>query len=236
MRHYNHYHLAEYHNGHLYIIKEFYDYDHTHSNLRRELWKYDLEGNKEKLFSGERVDFRVDPKEKFVAMSGLMLDINSGETKLETSIDTLIHPDLLEYNDKYGLLTAGLNQWSSNGKYFWGNLAVTVSISQFFKINTENWQITKYDVSSLSINSEESALNPDIEKIVYSDVPVFFDTYGTDEFKQSGKQVTLYLYDLNSRKSKIIDKTIADWFKPEWIDNSTIEYTKNGKRITLKVI
>ena len=164
------------------------------------------------------------------------MDLNNGETKLKTSIDTLIHPDLLEYNDKHGLLSVGLNQWSSNGKYFWGNLAVTASTSQFFKINTENWQITKYDVSSLSINSRESALNPDIEKIVYSDAPVFFDTEDSDEFKQSGKQITLYLYDLNLKESKIIDKTIADWFKPKWIDNSTIEYTKNGKRIRSEVI
>jgi hypothetical protein len=240
--------FGEYHNGHLYIVKKFYDYDTNYQggckDLRNELWKYDLGGNKEKIFSNRRINFRVDPKEKFITVNNLILDINTLETKFEMDAKALIHlkPFYKEHKDgeSYGDIELGLNQWSSDGKYFWGNLSYHFDLQQFFKVNTENWQVTKYDISSLPISPKEQILNPDVGKIFYSDMPIFVETDAIDKFKQSGKQVALYLYDFNSKKNKVIDKIAADkitydGLQLEWIDNHTIEYTKNGKRISSEV-
>lgn len=231
-----HYHFAEYHNGNLYIIREF-GYDPQtmkySEDYIRELWKYDKGGAGKKLFSAKGIDFRVDPNEKFVAIeSGNILriiDLNTNEVKLEVPVRTLTHPDLS------GEFAIGLEYWSGDGKSFWGKLAFTAYPKQFFKVDTVNWKIIKYNVSSLNLNIGETALNPNLEKIVYSDAPVVFDVDSAEEFKQSQQMVTLYLYDLNSERKEIIDTSTAEWFSPRWLDNETIEYSKRGKKIIFKI-
>lgn len=232
----SHYHFAEYHNGNLYIIREF-GYDSqtmTYSeDYIRELWKYDKGGVGKKLFSAKGIDFRIDPKEKFIAIESgdilRIIDFNTDKVELMAPVGTLIHPDLS------GEFMIGLEYWSGDGGFFWGSLAFTAYPQQFFKVDTINWEIIKYNVSSLHLNIRESALNPNFEKLIYSDAPVVFDVESAEEFKQSQQKVILYLYDLNSEKKEIIDTSTAEWFSPLWLDNETIEYSKKGEKITFKV-
>jgi len=244
----SHYHFAEYHNGNLYIIREFgynpqtmtYSEDYT-----RELWRYDKEGGGKKLFSAKGIDFRVDPKEKFVAMESgdvsigeilTIIDPNTSEIKLRASAETLIHPDLSrDIGEEIRGISIGLDYWSGDGRFFWGDLFFTAHPQQFFKVDTTNWKIIKYNVSSLHLNSTETSFNPNFEKIVYSNAPAVFDVESAEEFKQSQQPVTLYLYDLNSEEKEVIDTSVAEWFNPKWLDNNTIEYTKGGERTTWKL-
>jgi len=231
-----HYHFAEYHNGNLYIIREF-GYDPQtmkySEDYIRELWKYDKEEEGEKLFSAKGIDFRVDPKEKFIAIESenilRIIDLNTDEVKVTAPVGTLIHPDLS------GEFAIGLRDWPEDGRSFWGYLAFTAYPQQFFRIDTTNWRIIKYNVSSLHLNTRESTLNPNLGKIVYSDAPMVFDVESKEEFERSQRSVTLYLYDLDSGEEEIIDTSKAEWFKPKWVDNTTIEYTKGGERVIKKI-
>ena len=234
------YHFAEYHNGNLYIIREF-GYDpqtmRYSEDYIRELWKYDKGGTGKKLFSAKGISFTIDPKEKFIAIDLgdnilRIIDINTGEVKFIASVGTVIHPDLSEELTR---LNFGPEEWSGDGKFFWGSFAIIAYPQQFFKVDTMNWEIKKYNVSSLNLNTGELALNPNFEKLIYSDAPLVFDAYSAEEFKQSQRKVSLYLYDLDSERKEIIDTSTAEWFSPRWLDNEIIEYSKKGEKVTSKI-
>ncbi|MBU0568897.1 hypothetical protein KKC52_12750 [bacterium] len=241
----SHYHFGEYHNGNLYIIRKFgYDPKTTtySEDYTRELWRYDKEGKGKRLFSAKSIDFRVDPKERFVAI-GIrekgdetfrdilyILDLATNKERLNAPVERLVHPDIPKAKALPSMVI--LEYWSGDGRFFWGSLDVTAYPYQFFKVDTTNWEITKYDVSSLALGCTECALNPNLERIIYSNAPETFCIEEAQDFERSWwRRVTLWLYDLNSGKKEIIDKSRAEWFRPEWLDNDTIEYTKKGKRI-----
>ena len=60
------YHVGEYHNGNLYIIRRM---GYPDENWSDELWRYDILGNGKMLFSKKGLDFRVAPNENYAAVA-----------------------------------------------------------------------------------------------------------------------------------------------------------------------
>jgi len=96
--------------------------------------------------------------------------------------------------------------------------------------------MTSYDVTQLSIG-DEYELNANTGKIVYSDYPSFFTEDNRQQFLNSGREVKLFLYDLNSKNLQIIATSITKPFSPKWLDNYTIEYDdpNGGTRIKYEI-
>ena len=60
--------------------------------------------------------------------------------------------------------------------------------------------------------------------ICYSDFPFFLDIDTYNDFKQSKKEVHLYLWNLFTDEKILIETSIANEFSPIWIDDYTFEY------------
>jgi hypothetical protein len=120
---------------------------------------------------------------------------------------------------------------------FWLSDGAGPGVRQFIKIDTTNFQPTAFNVSRFPISIGESDLNPEREITAFSNYPVFFDVDSRDRFEQSGKAITLVVYDLNTQTQQQIATSTGKAFRPRWLDENTLEYNDpNGtERITQSI-
>lgn len=224
------YHVGEYHNGNLYIIRRM---GYPGENWSDELWRYDIQGKGKMLFSKKGLDFRVASNESDVTVvyqsvednaNRIAFISNNGEVLQNINIDPI--GNYLNQPDK----------WSYDNSQFWGELKSGPTSKYIYQITISSWGINKYDVSQLSIG-EDYELNANTGKIVYSDYPFFFTVDEKQQFLNSGREVKLFLYDLNSKNLQIIATSITKPFSPIWLDNYTIEYDdpNDGTRIKYEI-
>lgn len=224
-----HYNFEESHNGNVYLIRR--KGDTNADNWVDELWKYSLDNKVTKLFSTKGLDFRVSPNEEFIAIENRKIIITDSEGKI---IKEFTDKDLNIEITKHAF--PELYKWSDDNQLFWGFYMETAWPVMAYSINLESWEIVNYNLMDLSIGDEFN-LNPNTGIIAFSDYPVTFDIDDAEEFKESKKEVKLYLYNLNNKELKTIDTSITKEFNPKWIDNTTLEYDDPGGngRVTYKL-
>jgi len=227
-----HYHAAEFHNDNLYIIKE------TKNPLTRQLWKYNKQKKGSLLYESEDIDFRVSPYENYVAIlskNRLLIMSNDGIIK------TYNHFHLGIINESFTVpFIINLDKWSTDGKYLWGNIHENQETRSYYRLNSEDWNVEKYDTIALftQLASKERALNPNINKITYSDMPIFYDIESAKNFEQSENIVSLFLYDFTTQEKTELAQNMAKGFNPVWLDDQTIEFYSTEQesmiRLTIK--
>ena len=214
-----HYHGTEYHNGNLYIIRRTggdTGYE-TNPNWTDELWRYGQDKQGQKLYSVRGLDFRVSTDEKLITIITNdefdLLDNSGAKIKTFPSNEVQINPDK---SPMFGFLGWGLNSiWLDNT--FGPTLAGAV------KIDTQNFKVTKYDLSGLK-TGVEFAINPSKEELVLSDYPAIFDADTAKKFEQDKTKVSLTVYNLQTKTQRLIATATAKKFAPKWLDQNTLEY------------
>jgi len=214
----NHYHSSEYHNGNVYIIRRTGDVNTD--NWQDELWRYDELRAGTMLYAVKGLDFRVSPGEVYIAIDGgdklVILDAQGNPLHEYLPNQVLTGPEDMP-------LIIGLVNWSDDSSALWLETSGPV-LACFTKVTVPSWQVSIYDLTGVSIGRAESELNPNTGKVVFSDMPMFFAADQYDDFKASGKDVTLYVYDLETKSLQQIAVSKAEEFEPLWLDDSTIEY------------
>ena len=220
-----HYHAAEFSNQSLYIIKRIGDVNGADGDWTDELWRYDRQGSGEKVFAGKGLDFRAAPDGQMIALQyAAGFDLKTVFLKPPSEVVKEID---LSQLDETGAYYPNPETWNAQSSQFWGALRAGSKIMAYFHIDTDTWEIAKFDVSSLPINtSGECALNGDTGKLAFSDYPAIFDAASHQEFVDSQKPVNLFVFDLNSRASQTIATSQSKEFKPAWVDDKTVEFNK----------
>ena len=213
-----HYHPAEYHNGHVYVIRRRGD---VHGpTWTDELWRYDRNGMETKLWSSKGLDFRVRDDEGMIA-------VLSGSTRgSPTSNLHLLDRDgkLIKTFPANQLVSTDMSFEKWDGRFLWLADQETVDISGFVRIDSGSMAVKRYDLSQLDLSDEDYALNTTLLRLAYSDYPAIFDTDEAHDFEKRKTPVTLYVYDLTTKHRLFIARTIAKPFNPEWANPSTLEY------------
>lgn len=215
-----HGHNSEYHKGNLYIIRRIGYDGYPDDDWADELWKYDSSQNGKKLFSSQGLFFLVSPNEERIGIRSnekvFFIDTEGRQIKQFLSEELDANP---------ADMANGLDvlEWSSDSQVLWGWHTFGPVPASYYEVNVNTWEVKKYDVSALDMGSEGD-LNTETKKIVYSDYPALFDVDGAREFKESGKKVTLYLYDFVTKENKEIATSIIKPLRPEWLDNNRFEY------------
>lgn len=211
---------AEYHDGILYIIRRIGYDGYPDEDWTDELWKYDEGEEGTKIYSAKGLGFRVSPNGEMIAIGAtediLFVDTDGNVLK-EYSSEELIPTDAED-------LSINLLDWSDDSKSLWGDLSLTAFPSFFFSIDTGAWVLNQYDVSSSNLSIGEGRLNYNNGKLAFSDYPVMFDEYAYEEFMDSGREVTLKVYDLNTKELIKIATSITKEFEPEWVEDNLLEY------------
>lgn len=217
-----HYHNAEYHQGHLYLIKRTGNSEYPSQDWTDELWRYDSSGQATKLFSVQGLTFLTASNEQHIAVDAydrIIIADYQGQSQKEYPLNQLSKID--QANIAYHKIEA----WSQDGRYLWGyskSLADKVSFD-VFRIDTSDWSVKIYNLTSLFVG-DEYAINPDYGLFAYSDYPEIYDADTLDQFSSSQKTVTLHVYNLSESADKIIATSLAKKFAPLWINPQTLEY------------
>jgi hypothetical protein len=228
----NRVHPAEYHDGILYIIRRIGYDGYPDEDWTDELWKYDEGEEGTKIYSAKGLGFRVSPNGEMIAIRAtediLFVDADGNVLK-EYPSEELIPADAEE-------LSFDLLDWSDDSKSLWGDLSFTAFPSFFFSIDTGDWVLKQYDVSSLNLSIADLRLNYNNGKLAFSDYPVMFDEYSYEEFMDSGREVTFKVYDLDTEEQEEIATSITKEFEPEWIEDNLLEYNDPDSSGRLQVV
>ncbi|MBI2843733.1 MAG: hypothetical protein HYX78_10070 [Armatimonadetes bacterium] len=219
-----HYHPAEYHNGHLYIIRRpgGKEVHVTNPNWTDELWRYTQNGRGTKLWSSKGFDFRVRDDEGMIAVLS-----HSGQVQgLPRSTLYLLNRDRkpIKIFRAEQLVKTDISFERWYGRFLWLKDQEEMDISGFVRLDSDSMTIKKYDLSRLRLSAEDYSLNTKSLQLVYSDYPVLLDIYDGQDFEKNKTPVNLYWYDLQTKHRRFIARTIAKRFDPKWVDSSTLEY------------
>ena len=215
------YHPAEYHNGHLYVIRrpggdEVYQ---KNPNWTDELWRYNRKGAGTKLWSSKGLDFRVRDDEGMIAIlsgskqgpeNALYLVDRDGKPIKTFQLQQVVSTDMR------------FEKW--DGRFLWLADQEMADISGFVRIDSGSMAVNRYDLSQLDLSDEDYALNTTSLRLAYSDYPVMFETDTAEDFEKARTPVKLYVYDLTTKHRVFIAKAIAKPFNPKWVSPSTLEY------------
>jgi hypothetical protein len=240
-----HYHVAEYRNGNVYLIKRTGEdlADFKNENWTDEIWKYDAEKNGTKLFAAKGMDFRASPDGKTIA--AFYMDLNT--ERIEDGW-TIAVSFLNDKGRRIKTLTAadlGTEKYEAYvspiffaGDQLWFSAGSGPKIDVFGKIDTSHkFAMTKFDVAEEMVQIGEFSLNPDREMIALSDFPFIFDVDSAKEFTASKKTVTLSTYNLVTKEKETVATSVAKAFAPVWLDPQTLEYNDpNAEARVMKVI
>jgi len=234
---YRGYHPIESYKCGIYMIK-FFNYNSSgnqKSNFRAELWIYKYNGYGENLITLDdySFDFRIDPSETYAVLQQGYLGTDNYSLiikSIETKEDVFVMP--LQYiTDKYSSFigSIGMNQWTKDGKYFWGDIYDGANILTFFRIERDSWKVEIFLAPAGTMGGD--ALNPELGYITYDNGAPWTGMHDIseeirNEWKKEGKLNYFYLYNLFTKKQILVD-TIDDptWnFEPDWISDTELEY------------
>lgn len=215
----DHYHAAEFHNGHLYIIKRLgkTDASENNPNWADELWRYTKDGKGTKLWAARGIDFRVRADERLVAV------LSSHKSDVFRNSLYLLSPDgkLVKSFSPSQLSSEDLDFLKWVDKDLWIKDQLGMEIAGFIVINTQSMAFKKYSVEILASDYD---LNTTSKWLAYSDFPVLFDTDDVAAFKARKTPVKLYVYDLQTKQRKLIAESVAEPFNPKWSGSKTLTY------------
>lgn len=253
----DHYHPIELHKCGIYAVRSFnYDYvkKQAVSNYRIELWRYNYARNGESItflsgpISGKEfgTDFRIDNSEKYLALekgylgkedySIVIKDLGTKEDIFVLSMKNIAE----QYSNIAG--NFGLDQWTKDSRYFWGDIFDGAYVNGYFRIDTQNWKTDIYEApdgamggSPLNINTGYLAIQPG--QVWTGDYQLTEEL--KEQYKKEGKKSELYLYNLFTKEKMLIETTDEPlfWFKPKWLSDTELEYElPNGEKKVYEIL
>ncbi len=212
----DHYHWAEFHNGNVYVVKRVRYEGVGDTDWDDELWKIDTSRQETKLSTAKGLDFRVAPNEGTIAVLA---------NEQLTIIDRVKKEDTVFSADEVGFQkTAGIELigWSDDSEQFWGSTLFS-ALPNFFRIGVPDWNVERYSIPETPFGRDYT-LNPNTGLLAYSTYPMLFDANDDDAFRQTGKAMTLWQYNLRTQKREALATSKATMFRPSWRDVKTVEY------------
>lgn len=208
---YRHYHVAEYYNGNLYVIRRTGNSNYPSEDWIDELWKYGVSGKGVKLYQTKGIDFRVSPNENYLAVS-------DGNNLVFLNRNGEVLKEFIYEQDPYHL---GPVKWSRDSTVFWAERGVTYIVSEIIKINTNEWKVDKYNVDLVSGRFD---LNPNNAILVVNTFPLFLDSDDKEEWLGKENKVELYFYRLYDGIKIMIATSINKDFNAVWTKYDHVEY------------
>lgn len=203
---------------------------------KEEVIKFDYEGNKILIYEGRNVEISVSPNgEYFIIIENpYFLNRNS---ESERNLKILDRNDKVVFDEAIdSKMVTDIEPYGWNENEFWAMFRYGPGIPELLILNADTHE---YEVRENKADFDDLDINMKNGWICYSDFPLFFDIDSYNEFKESKKDVTLYLYNLFTDEKIYIETSISKEFMPRWVDEYTFEYSDPNSdqrlRYTLKV-
>ncbi len=244
-----HYHPIELHRCGVYARRTFgYDFQKKIllADYREELWKYNFNGigssiiKDESRLSTENIlgDFRIDPTEKYLVLRKGYLgspDFAIIIKDIHTLKDVFTLPltEIEKQNPNLvgdiGFIESSDNAWSSDGRYFWADLADGANELGFIRIDSTDWSHKLLPAPPDVLGGD--ALNLDTGDITVHPGHIWFgdkEAYEEDRASRRAKGIgtELYIENLFTHKRTLVATSTEPnaYFKPKWFSSTTLEY------------
>lgn len=243
-----HYYSYEFHKCGTYVIRQF-NYNiktrRATPHYRIELWRYNYTGRGETVLLFSETDdkgiytsyfdddFRIDPQEIYIALEyrypdSSDYDLGFRDFNNKTDNFILSRQSLLKrYPELIGYL--GLERWTKNGDYFWGDLSIGADEIAYIRILRDIWKFDVLPVPGGTLGG--TAFNPEFGYVTYDTGPgwIGIDVIAEqvyEEWRKAGKKVDFYLYNLFTKEKTLLTTTDNPaWsFKPQWISDTELQY------------
>ncbi|MBI5147584.1 MAG: hypothetical protein HZA37_00305, partial [Parcubacteria group bacterium] len=123
----------------------------------------------------------------------------------------------------------GLDKWTDDGRYFWGDISDGAYVNGFFRIDTQNWKTDIFEAPQDVLGGD--ALNIENGYITVHPGNTWFGfTDLTQEEKEKrrkqGMGTELYIENLFTKKRQFVVKIDEPlyYFKPQWLSDTELEY------------
>lgn len=205
-----------------------------------------LEGNSTgfeqdyKSFYGR--DFRVDPTEKYIALTQ---GYNGSEKNKDnpqeyalvikslkaTSTDVFYLPYNKILADNPDLLgTIGFLEWSKDGRYYYATIFDGAYIQAWLKVDSTDWSYEIIEAPNRVLGgyplNVETGWVPYIPDALWTGLDVMNEAMW-DERKEEGKKAALSLFNIHTGEKRLIQKTDAPiWFGlgARWVSDDVLQY------------
>lgn len=203
----------------------------SENKYKEEVIKFDNDNNKSLICEGKNVEISASPDgEHFII-------IENPETQMELKdmeMQNIRNLKILDINDKIiydevipSKLQTELKPIGWNESEFWAAFNYAGGEPEYLILDIDT---LKYEVVENKADRYDSKLNIRTGWICYSDFPFCRDIDIYNDFKQSNKEVNLYLWNLFTDEKIYIATSIAKEFSPTWIDDYTFEYNDPNKK------
>jgi len=245
----------------VYVIRMF-NFDPKKSKqdpgFKAELWNYDYKnrGNKlivlsEKENNGDfksdySYEFNVDPNENYLVLEQSYLGKDDysliiKDLKTLKDVFTLYLKDVVSKYPDVVPGSFGLGEWTADGKELWGDIYEGALDTAYYRIEAGTWKVDVYPTPSDLLAGVERAFNRK-GYLAFVDVPTFtgakeiYDQI-VAEARAKGEQKNLFVYNFATKEKLKIAAADPAWqFKPNWIDETELEYyLPAGKKKIFKI-
>lgn len=247
----DHYHPIELHRCGVYATRDFNYNFSTRKSLpgyRMELWKYNYDGNGEKLILLDEdmigdlkgykhyfsTDFRVDSAESYVFLvrsylgqPDYALVVKNLKTREDVFVLTL--DEILEQYPNIQPGSFGLGIFTPDNKYHWGDIYIGAYETVYYRIEMGTW---KTDILSMPLDLPSGAERAWNFKgwLAYADITSFTGLEGVTEqieegARKEGKMKNLWIYNLLTKEKIKIASVDPGWrFNIQWLSDTELEY------------
>ena len=149
----NLFHRGEFTGENLYVVMSF---DSEEEGRTSELWRYGLNGDSKQLMSGDSIDFRVSPDEKFIVVLNWDPDKTGNDQIVvlsQAGEQIKVYTPSNNYSNDISW-SPGLGEWTEDGSLFWGAYYIAYRPMYFYIIDTKNWELSDYDASRLPLQAD----------------------------------------------------------------------------------
>ncbi len=195
------------------------------NEYKEEVIKFDNDSNKNLIYEGKNVEISTSPDGEYLIIienPEAQIELKDMDSKNIRNLKILDRNDKIIYDEVIpSKLHTELKPLDWNKSKFWATFNYVSGHPEFLIMDTKT---LNYEIIENKADYFESELNIKMGWICYSDFPFFLDIDTYNDFKQSKKEVHLYLWNLFTDEKILIETSIANEFSPIWIDDYTFEY------------
>lgn len=217
------YHQSEVHEDMAYIVASKNENKPDWTDI---LWRVNAKGSIDKMYEGKGIDFRVNNDNSTIAIYTDKLVFVNNDGKV---IKEIAKKDISSKVDESSVIS--LLKWANSNKYIWLTVGHTFEVDEFIKINTDTWEITRYE-NNLPPQKAGYTLDVDTGWVAYTNMPVLSDEDDIKKYNESNMIIKLWVYNLETKENILVNEAKLNDFNPRWARNHDLSYEIDG---TLKI-
>lgn len=209
--------VPQYSNGYIFLVKRTGNDKYPSNDWTDELWVYVDKDKGQKIYDSKGLSYIANQDSSLIVLELYENDNPATNSVTVLSRNNAWQAKVYSVDIKQCKFDSGLSgplslyvvKWAEDSPALWGEYGgMQSSIGCYWKLNLATSQVTYFPTSRFQ---QFFALNTDKLVVLYQDKPHSFGPNGDPDWIADNKSFSLYLYNLQTGESKVIDTFPADF-------------------------